>query len=461
MKRICLIGAGPSGLSFLRSFVASRERRAYPSFTDMKIICYEKQSETGGMWNYSWRIGLDEYGNPQHLGMYHHLLCNAPKEWMEYPDYSFDECFRAVLPSFIPRCAVLKYIQGRSERYDLEKYIKFNAVVKFVEYFPDENEFSVTVYDQTDDVFVEERFDYVVVGSGHYSFPYMPEVEGMDAFKGRVLHSHDFRNPAEFSGLRVLIVGSSSSAEDIALLCEKFGSASVSMSFRHNQPCASLAFDLYPIPISAKGKSVRFADSSERIFDAIIFCTGYRHTFDFMADDIRLRAKKNCYFPDNLYKGVVFIDKLNVFYLAMQKQSFTFNMFDVQSMYVLDIIAGRIALPNKLRMHEDLRLWKLREEAISNKIDYIELQKEYIENLLGQVEHPTLDIRGSAEIAKQAMRKKNDDIRNFRYGRYKSLVTGRLAAAAHAPWVAAKDDSLESYLASVESAAIRSLSDDE
>ena len=38
-----------------------------------------------------------------------------------------------------------------------------------------------------------ERFDYVIVASGHYSVPNVPSFEGIEKFPGRVLHAHDFR----------------------------------------------------------------------------------------------------------------------------------------------------------------------------------------------------------------------------------------------------------------------------
>ena len=37
------------------------------------------------------------------------------------------------------------------------------------------------------------RFDYVVVASGHYSVPNVPTFPGVEKFPGRVLHAHDFR----------------------------------------------------------------------------------------------------------------------------------------------------------------------------------------------------------------------------------------------------------------------------
>ena len=34
------------------------------------IVCYEKQSSFGGLWNYSWRTGTDEHGETVHGSMY-------------------------------------------------------------------------------------------------------------------------------------------------------------------------------------------------------------------------------------------------------------------------------------------------------------------------------------------------------------------------------------------------------
>ena len=49
--------------------------------------------------------------------------------------------------------------------------------------------------------------------------PHIPEFPGIERFPGRVLHAHDFRDKNEFSGKTLLLIGSSYSAEDIALQC--------------------------------------------------------------------------------------------------------------------------------------------------------------------------------------------------------------------------------------------------
>ena len=56
---------------------------------------------------------------------------------------------------------------------------------------------------------------------GHFSTPNVPEWPGFNKFEGRILHAHDFRDATEFSGKDILVVGTSYSAEDIALQCYK------------------------------------------------------------------------------------------------------------------------------------------------------------------------------------------------------------------------------------------------
>ena len=60
VSRIAVFGAGPSGLSQLRAFSLLEST----GIQIPEIVCFEKQSDWGGMWNYTWRTGLDEYGEP-------------------------------------------------------------------------------------------------------------------------------------------------------------------------------------------------------------------------------------------------------------------------------------------------------------------------------------------------------------------------------------------------------------
>ena len=57
--------------------------------------------------------GLDEHGEPVHNSQYRHLWTNAPKENLEFADYSFYEHFGKTIPSFPPREVLRHYIVGR------------------------------------------------------------------------------------------------------------------------------------------------------------------------------------------------------------------------------------------------------------------------------------------------------------------------------------------------------------
>ncbi|MEK9881125.1 MAG: NAD(P)/FAD-dependent oxidoreductase, partial [Paracoccaceae bacterium] len=74
-KRVAVIGAGPSGLAQLRAFqTAAKNGEPIP-----EVVCFEKQSNWGGLWNYDWRTGVDENGEPCHSSMYRYLWSNGPK----------------------------------------------------------------------------------------------------------------------------------------------------------------------------------------------------------------------------------------------------------------------------------------------------------------------------------------------------------------------------------------------
>jgi len=82
-----------------------------------------------------------------------------------------------------------------------------------------------------------ELFDNVICCTGHFSTPNVPAFQGMESFAGRIMHAHDFRSAEEFENKRVLVIGTSYSAEDIASQCYKYGATSIHCSYR---TCASV-----------------------------------------------------------------------------------------------------------------------------------------------------------------------------------------------------------------------------
>lgn len=62
-----------------------------------------------------------------------------------------------------------------------------------------------------------QYFDKVVIAIGGLTgLPKLPNVEGLNLFKGQSLHSQAFKEPESFSGKRVMVVGFGNTAADTA-----------------------------------------------------------------------------------------------------------------------------------------------------------------------------------------------------------------------------------------------------
>ncbi|WP_291689492.1 NAD(P)/FAD-dependent oxidoreductase [Bradyrhizobium sp.] len=58
---------------------------------------------------------------------------------------------------------------------------------------------------------------HLVFANGVSSYPFVPELPGIDAFEGEVVHSEGFTSGAPWKGKKALVLGTGSSANDIAL----------------------------------------------------------------------------------------------------------------------------------------------------------------------------------------------------------------------------------------------------
>lgn len=442
-KRVAIIGAGPSGLALLHAFKSAKQSGAEIP----EVVCFEKQENWGGLWNYTWRTGLDEYGEPVHGSMYRNLWSNAPKECLEFSDYSFEEHFGRPIGSFPPRVVLFDYIEGRIRKANVREWIRFLSLVRRVTYDNSSEEFTIVAHDLVKNHEYSETFDHVVVAVGAESTPNIPSFDGFTTFGGRILHAHDFRDAREFKGMDILIVGSSYSAEDIGLECWKFGCKSVTVTYR-TAPMGHTWLDNWrevPLLQGLDNNLARFKDSTTAHVDAIILCTGYRHHFPFMEEKLRLRAVNRLATAD-LYKGTVYVDNPKLFYLGMQDGAYTFNLFDAQAWFVRDIVMGLIEVPPRDARVQDVVDRTAAEDTLADDCARIRYQGEYVRELIADTDYPSFDVDGVNEMFFRCMKHKRENIMTYRDHRYKSVMTGTMAAEHHTPWRDALDDSLETYL---------------
>jgi trimethylamine monooxygenase len=441
--RIGIIGAGPSGLAQLRAFESAFNQQDL----DVELVCFEKQDNWGGLWNFSWRTGLDKHGEPVHGSMYRYLWSNGPKEALEFADYSFDQHFGRPIPSYPPREVLFDYIQGRMKRNDLRQYIRFNTVARWVSYDEQSKTFTLAVDDLKSNKTYSETFDYLVVATGHFSTPNVPYCEGIDCFRGAVMHAHDFRGADQFVGKDLLLIGGSYSAEDIGVQCFKHGARSVTISYRSQALGFKWPKGMREVPLVKRfeGNKAFFADGSSAHFDAVVLCTGYLHKYPFLPKELRLTSRNRLY-PEGLYKGIVWQANPRLFYLGMQDQYYTFNMFDAQAWYVRDLILGRMKMPSAEERQADIMRWVRKEEAIDTPFDAVDFQTAYVCDLMSQTDYPGFEADEVAKLLKQWLRDKQANILTYRDRPFRSVVTGTLAPVHHTPWLQEMDDSAERFL---------------
>jgi trimethylamine monooxygenase len=308
------------------------------------------------LWNYTWRTGLDEYGEPVHCSMYRYLWTNGPKEGLEFADYSFEEHFGKQIASYPPRAGDGRLYRRPGEegrRPRLDPLLHHHAA--WSRYNEAKGNFTVTAHDLKGPdlrrrVRPCDRRLGPLLGAERAGIPRLRQVQRPRPACPRLPRR------ARVQGQGPAAAGLVSySAEDIGSQCWKYGAKSITVAYRN----APMGFKWPTTGRKCRLERVDedtayFADGTSKKVDAIILCTGYKHHFPFLPDDLRLKTANRLATAD-LYKGVVWVHNPKLFYLGMQDQWFTFNMFDAQAWWVRDAIMGKIAVPTDKKVSAEGR----------------------------------------------------------------------------------------------------------
>ena len=275
-----------------------------------------------------------------------------------------------------------------SSNTDYSKYIRFSTVVRRVDYRIDTDDFTVLAKNLITDQEDLERFSHVIVATGIFNTPNIPSFTGIDTFPGRIQHSHDFRDAKEYKDQKILVIGASYSAEDLALQTLEFGAKKITTCWR-SKPMGfkwPTGIDKCPVVVRFEGKTAHFRDGSLDEFDAVLLCTGYKKHYPFLPDDLRLTGRLTVY-PPNLYKGTVWIQGGNgkLLYLCTQDQYYTYSIFDVQALWACHYITGMFKLPTHDEMLKHLEKWRKREATLNDFHNQIDMQSYFILDLCKDV----------------------------------------------------------------------------
>jgi len=314
---------------------------------------------------------------------------------LEFPQYTFDEHFGFAIPSYPPGDVLKDYIGGWYKKSEAEKYTRFGHSVRHVEWLEDKQKFRVDIVDHNTDKNYVAEHDYIVCASGHFSTPNVVSYPGFETFPGKIIHAHDFREAAEYKGQRVLLIGSSYSAEDIGVQVLKYGAKSVILTYRTKGtghdffPKGDTRWNEKPLLTRIEGKTVNFKNGESADVDSIILCTGYLHSFPFMADDLKL-VTQNLLWVDKLWKGIAWVNNPRLLYLSMQNQNYTFTHFSAAAWLARDIILGKVSVPSIEEMEQDNMKWKKHFGNIKTDRDEITFQGDHVDHIAKMTDHPDI-----------------------------------------------------------------------
>jgi thioredoxin reductase len=206
-RRICVIGAGPSGITALKNLLDE----------GLTAIAYDQNAEVGGNWLYSEEIGHSSVFDTTHI--------ISSKTLSQYEDFPFDE-FDPNLPDYPSHRHLAAYFQAYARKFDLYPHIQFHTRILHANRLHDGG-WEITLEQEG-----EERVEFfsdLVVASGHHWDPRYPDYPG--TFDGEFLHSHHYKKAAPFADKNVLVIGGGNSACDVAVETSRV-SKSTSISWR-------------------------------------------------------------------------------------------------------------------------------------------------------------------------------------------------------------------------------------
>jgi len=188
-KKICVIGCGSSGMAFGKEAMElGMEFKAYDSgpFLGGLYACWAYESGQLTTSNYFTAFGSFPCG-----------VSDLPCRTTPFKEY-------------------VDYLARFADFYKLRPFLNFNTAVVKVEDRPD-GKWNVYTKKQGTDKEIVEVYTNVVVANGINRFPNLPEVPNKEKFKGRIMHSSEYRKADDLAGKRVMMVGLGESASDIAL----------------------------------------------------------------------------------------------------------------------------------------------------------------------------------------------------------------------------------------------------
>ena len=206
--RICVIGAGPSGLAAMKTLGQA----------GLNVTCFDGSPYIGGHWVIDNPTGRSS--------AYRSLRTNTTKKMSRFSDFPLPEEW----PEFPGFEKVREWLESYVDHVDFRRNIELSTEVVKAEPL-ETGGWHVTLRPAGEAERIEQ-FDALVAASGTYWDRKIPRWEGR--FDGKIMHAQDYRSPdvLDVAGKHVVVVGIGNTGCELACELSRSTAASVNLSAR-------------------------------------------------------------------------------------------------------------------------------------------------------------------------------------------------------------------------------------
>jgi len=418
VKKVAVIGAGISGVSTAAHLLKQ-------GGSGLEVVLFERSGVAGGVWHFDERSAVDPaYPNERpSKGDYEtrpELAYSTPppedenEENGKVKDFEIfhappGPCYAGLMNNvstrlmrtslqawpegtadFVSQKILEEYIQALAQDHGVSAITQYHTRVEEVRKHGAHWLVRTTTFHEPNKAaspgsprLVERHslFDAVVVASGHYNMPRIPDIPGLKEWKharpDRVWHSKRYRNPRVFRGHNILLVGAGVSSNDIAresapyakhiFQSSRGGVLDLPASFLPENATRvggikSFELDDHAIP----GKVVLENGDHLSDIDSVILCTGYITSYPFLnhLHDDTIPADKGDDFVlvtaegdmvHNLHRDMFYIPDPSLIFVGAPYHIATFSLFDFQAEVAARVLSGKASLPSRGQMRDEYR----------------------------------------------------------------------------------------------------------
>ncbi|KAI9017855.1 hypothetical protein BC832DRAFT_50468 [Gaertneriomyces semiglobifer] len=372
IKTVLVIGVGPAGLVALKTVLEDSVTAQW------NIIALERNDMVGGVWNADPSPSL-----PPALPrspIYNSLTTNLPHPLMAFTSDPFPES----TPLFPHHTVVKQYLHNYALKYHLARHCRFGREVVKMSWQEQHSRWRVThqkvvgVDTATATPSGNERdvedleADYVLVCTGHYYQPHIPDFPGAQEWlsdQGRsIVHSIHYRTPLPYSQKTIVVVGAGPSGRDISREIADVAKKTYWVASRGPTPTGNLVVKQ---GIERFGKTgVCFTDGSVADDVNVVICaTGYEYSFPFLLEGGALKEGRVDGYPSkelaaNANQILTCTGKLihplyrhmfpavstsfppdRLCFLGLPSKVVPFPLIETQAACAVRVLAGRAKLP--------------------------------------------------------------------------------------------------------------------